>query len=167
MVLASKTYIKLILTKYRGKKKNPQFTEIFLIKPCPEGTDKRDRASCDYWWAESYTHSFVAGKQEWSRKHPELWSSVCFTNYIIENWVCGWSGGTTDQSELFASSPISISYEGNNSTSLWQWVLQLSLRTNFFWKQSWRPSSSCIIAKVKHKIREKSYTTSNERKVWY
>lgn len=42
-----KMYVQLTVTKCR-EKKVPNSQKHFLIKPCPEDTDKRNRASCDY-----------------------------------------------------------------------------------------------------------------------
>jgi len=43
MVLAAKMYAQLLITKGR-EEKSPQFTEMVLTKPFPEGTDRINKA---------------------------------------------------------------------------------------------------------------------------
>lgn len=91
------------------------------------------------------------GKQEWSRKHPELQSSIGST--MSSGSL---DGGMIDEPlrEAFVSSPIIISSLGNNSSC--GRASHLNLRTNISWKQLCCLSPSCLIAMVKHKVQEES-----------
>lgn len=91
------------------------------------------------------------GKQEWSRKHPELQSSIGST--MSSGSL---DGGMIDEPlrEAFVSSPIIISSLGNNSSC--GRASHLNLRTNISWKQLCCLSPSCLIATVKHKVQEES-----------